>query len=120
MIKFPSHILEDMKKHLEGEKVKVSAQVADLAAQDPFADTSRLNDNAATDTEASEEVDHERFQAMILELNKRLKDIEGALERIKNGTYGLCVMCNQLIDTERLAAMPTATLCMTCEREKAR
>ena len=45
-----------------------------------------------------------------------LKGIEGALERIEEGTYGTCVNCGKPIAEERLAAIPWATYCIDCKR----
>ena len=45
-----------------------------------------------------------------------LKEIEGALERIEEGTYGTCVNCGKPIAEERLAAIPWATYCIDCKR----
>lgn len=115
MITFPKEVVADVKKHLEDELKKVVGQISDLSKQDPFADTDRLNDNAASDTEANEEINHERFQALITQLNSKVQSIKGALERISKGTYGVCVSCKNLIDTDRLSAIPTATLCMACQ-----
>lgn len=117
-MKFPTQILEDIKKHLLDEKEKVSAQIADLTSQDPFSDTGRLTDNAASDTEAKEEVDHERYQALLTELKEKLASISVAITKIEKGTYGFCANCGKMIDTERLAAIPTATLCMDCQAKK--
>jgi len=47
-------------------------------------------------------------------LEKKLKDIIGALERIENGTYGICVNCNQEISLDRLKANPSANTCIKC------
>jgi RNA polymerase-binding transcription factor DksA len=118
MIKFPKEVLEETKKHLEKELSGVEEQIKELKTQDPFADVSRLNDNAASDAEAAEEVDHERLQALINELNAKKAALMAALTRIAAGTYGICASCGQLIDTDRLAAMPTATLCMACSALK--
>ena len=49
-----------------------------------------------------------------------LKQVNGALRRMENGTYGLCVECNQPIDTARLKAIPYAELCMSCQRKRER
>lgn len=120
MIKFPKSVLSEMKSHLESEAEKVGLQIKDLEAQDPYADTDRLVDNAASDTDAKEEVDHERYQAMLGELKQKRTLLDSALERIEKGTYGSCTNCGNLIDTARLAAMPTALLCMDCEAKKKR
>jgi RNA polymerase-binding transcription factor len=45
-----------------------------------------------------------------------LSEIEGALERIEEGTYGTCVNCGKPIAEERLAAIPWATYCIDCKR----
>jgi RNA polymerase-binding transcription factor DksA len=118
MQSFPSEILEQLRLHLEEEKKKLVAQMSDLTAQDPFSDPNRVNDNAASDSEASEESSHDRFAAMLEELKAKLADIDAALERISDGSYGFCTNCQQMIDTDRLAILPTATLCLSCEQKK--
>ncbi len=45
-----------------------------------------------------------------------LAAIEAALQRIEDGTYGICVNCGQEIAEERLAAIPWATHCIDCKR----
>ncbi len=118
MIKFPKEILNQIQQHLISEKSKVEKQIAELVSQDPFSDTERLSDNAASDTDAKEEFNHDRYQAMQNEMKQKLEAIVAALQRIAKGNYGLCVNCKQLIDTDRLAAVPTAELCMNCESKK--
>ena len=46
-----------------------------------------------------------------------LQQIDEALERIDNGTYGLCRRCGNPIPAERLEARPWATLDIDCQRE---
>jgi RNA polymerase-binding protein DksA len=45
-----------------------------------------------------------------------LNAIEGALQRIDNGTFGTCVRCGKPIAEERLEAIPYATRCIDCQR----
>jgi DnaK suppressor protein len=45
-----------------------------------------------------------------------LSSIEGALERIDEGTYGTCVNCGNPIHEDRLVAIPWATHCIGCKR----
>lgn len=49
-----------------------------------------------------------------------LNQVNAALRRFDNGTYGLCDECNQPIDTARLKAIPYAELCMDCQRKRER
>jgi DnaK suppressor protein len=45
-----------------------------------------------------------------------LAAIDAALQRIEDGTYGVCVNCGQEIGEERLTAIPWATHCIDCKR----
>lgn len=49
-----------------------------------------------------------------------LKKIEGALGRIRNGSFGICESCSEDIELRRLEARPTATLCVNCKEEQER
>jgi RNA polymerase-binding transcription factor len=43
-----------------------------------------------------------------------IRQIEAALERISEGTYGTCARCGEPIDPRRLKALPTAATCISC------
>jgi len=47
-----------------------------------------------------------------------LKEIDAALERVEEGTFGLCEICSKPISRRRLQAMPYARLCVECKREE--
>lgn len=71
-------------------------------------------DQATTDIE----------QSMRMRLRNRevlyLRKVEQALARIDEGTFGECENCEELIETKRLLARPTATLCVGCKEEEER
>ena len=46
------------------------------------------------------------------------EEIEEALARIDEGTYGICEECGRPIKKQRLLAIPYARLCIECQREK--
>lgn len=46
--------------------------------------------------------------------HNELKDIENALKKLKNGIFGICEMCDDNIDIERLEAKPHARYCIKC------
>jgi DnaK suppressor protein len=48
---------------------------------------------------------------------EKLQAIEDALERIDEGAYGICEMCEEEIAPERLEALPFTRLCITCQGE---
>jgi DnaK suppressor protein len=47
-----------------------------------------------------------------------LQKIEDALERIEDGTYGVCTSCEEEIGLKRLQARPVATLCIDCKSQQ--
>ena len=50
----------------------------------------------------------------------KLAQIERALARIEDGSYGMCESCGEPIGKMRLMAFPRATLCMTCKQREER
>lgn len=117
-MKFSLDFLKKIQIHLLRERKKVDNTISSLKSQDPFSDPDRLNDNAASDTEAKEEISHERMQALEKELKLHKSEIEEALVRIKKGTYGKCLSCGRAIGDGRLTIKPTALYCVECERKR--
>ena len=64
----------------------------------------------------------DREMASTLEENSThvLEEIDTALARIDEGTYGMCERCGKPIDEERLEALPWATLCIDDKRKQER
>lgn len=118
MIKFPPNILTQIKSYLEHKNSETEKRLRQLKREDPFEDKSRVLDRAADDTEAQNKVRHERIEAMQKQLNIILVQTRKALTKIKVGKYGVCENCGKMIDTDRLAVMPTATFCIDCEKKK--
>jgi DnaK suppressor protein len=55
----------------------------------------------------------------IIERDAALRDeVMLALEKISNGTYGICESCEREIESERLEALPVTTLCIECKRRE--
>ena len=50
--------------------------------------------------------------------SKLIIKIKQALERIENGTYGICDQCEEDISEKRLKARPVTTVCIDCKREQ--
>ncbi len=50
--------------------------------------------------------------------NEELQEIEEALERIDDGTFGICDECDKVIPKTRLNAIPWALLCVTCKSKE--
>jgi phosphoserine phosphatase RsbU/P len=50
----------------------------------------------------------------IRELNNLLSEVDAALDRIERGTYGICEVCHDTLDMDRIIANPLATVCIGC------
>lgn len=117
-MQFPKNLLTKIRTYLENEKVKATKRFKQVDLEDPFRNQERLTDNAAIDAEASEEAGHDRVEAIRQEIASHLSRIDRALGRLHKGKYGLCENCGKPIDAKRLKVLPTATLCMSCERKR--
>lgn len=78
----------------------------------------RLTDSAGDDQADTGTKTFEREQELTLAntLLERVTQVERALERLDEGSYGWCERCGNPIPVERLAAFPSATLCVTCKQ----
>jgi RNA polymerase-binding transcription factor DksA len=117
-LRFPSTVLTPVAHFLTARLHTLEKRKKEIAKEDPFADPSRVDDNAAPDTEADEQFGHARTSAIKSEISKSIIGIRKALTLIKLGKYGICEECGKMIDTERLIAYPEATLCAKDARAK--
>jgi len=76
-------------------------------------------DNHLADT-ASETYEREFDEGVEEDAQAQLREVETALQRIGDGTYGTCSVCGKPIPVERLEAVPWTTLCIDDARKLAR
>lgn len=97
LIEQKNQILNDLKDISEDEKVKFPdfGDKPDENAQE----IGEYTTNLATDKV----------------LESTLKDIDGALKRMEEGTYGICKYCGEPIGEKRLQARPVASACVPCK-----
>lgn len=70
--------------------------------------------NADSSEQAQELVNHEVVDALDDMEGQELDKINQALERIENGSYGVCVECGEEISDSRLKAVPFSSVCIHC------
>ena len=70
--------------------------------------------------EANEVLELEKRLALEKRIREELADIERALNKFEEGTYGLCDSCGTKIDPARLEALPQAGLCWNCKAQQAK
>jgi len=61
---------------------------------------------------SSHDLNLERLEAV----SREIGEIDGALERVREGSYGICDDCGEAISPERLEAIPYARLCFHCKK----
>ncbi|MEU4424604.1 TraR/DksA family transcriptional regulator [Actinoplanes sp. NPDC024001] len=78
----------------------------------------RLADSAGDDQADTGTKTFEREQEITLANNllERITQVERAIDRLGAGNYGWCERCGNQIPVERLAAFPSATLCVSCKQ----
>lgn len=64
---------------------------------------------------ASDTFEREKGFAIENSVQELLEQVEEALDRMKDGTYGTCEVCGQQIHPDRLRALPYARLCINCK-----
>ena len=106
------------------ERERVAAAIENLHAETPGSLTDDSGEETAYDNHLGDTatVTYDRELGYTLEENSEhvLADIDAALKRIEDGTYGVCSNCATEIPEERLDARPWATLCIDCQRERER
>lgn len=78
----------------------------------------QLREQSGSDVvDAALDAAQDEISSQLAEVESReLASIERALERIRQGTYGLCEVCVSKIPMARLNALPYATMCIECQR----
>ncbi|MEK7589349.1 MAG: TraR/DksA C4-type zinc finger protein [Patescibacteria group bacterium] len=116
--------LQELEKELTREEATIIRQLKDVSIEnpsikgdfEPVMPSYNLGDNTIDDR-VNEATDFDRNFAMEQQLEKRLKEIQDVRKQITEGTYGQCTSCASPIASERLQAIPTATLCMNCAQK---
>jgi DnaK suppressor protein len=103
--------LEERRDELQAEYDQTLAEIAELQKE-------RVGDSAGDDTADAGTKTLEREQEITLANNllDRITQVERAVDRLGEGNYGWCEKCGNAIPVERLAAFPSATLCVTCKQ----
>lgn len=113
--------LRDIDRELREDASRLAGEL--VAAEAGLADLIRDSGDGAGDDQADAgSKTFEREHEMSLANNARdmLQQVEHALGRLANGTYGACETCATPIGKGRLQAFPRATLCLPCKQAEER
>jgi DnaK suppressor protein len=103
--------LEARRDELQAEYERSLIEITELQRE-------RLADSAGDDQADTGTKTFEREQEITLAntLLERITQVERAIDRVGEGNYGYCERCGNAIPVERLAAFPSATLCVSCKQ----
>jgi DnaK suppressor protein len=105
------HRLEDERERLI-ERLETDCQAVGQRQDD---DGHKSEDEAAT-----ESLESWKWLVLQQRLREQVAEVEHALHKLEEGTYGLCDICGQPIAPERLQALPWANLCFNCKTRRVR
>lgn len=105
-----------IRKRLEDERTQLHRDIDTLGIENQNQSTDYGVGNHLAD-DATELFLRERNIALRNNAQELLAQVEAAMQRLDDGTYGTCERCGCEISTERLEALPYATLCITCQSE---
>lgn len=88
-----------------GAKVDEDPRMSTISTMD-MGDLSQLDLN--------EDIDYALLNMQI----ERLREVEDALDRLEEGTYGICEDCDATIKLERLKVLPFTTYCVRCQERR--
>ena len=96
---------------------QLSAIRADLAQQRRFR-SEQLEELAVDAAEAMATADQNRLRVtrvLTLAAEAALSEIDAALQRLEEGSYGICERCGEPIPWQRLEVLPMSRLCTSCQ-----
>jgi RNA polymerase-binding protein DksA len=115
-------VLQEMRALLEQERERIANAIEYLHAENPGNMEDELGELAGRGSDnhmgdmASVTFDRELDQGLEEGAQQTLAQIDRALAKIDDGTYGICERCAKPIAEERLRARPWATLCIDDQR----
>jgi RNA polymerase-binding protein DksA len=102
------------------ERSRVEAAIQNLQDEMPGSLVEETGEQSAYDNHLGDLATHTLDREIDYTLEESsedvLRQIDAALKRIDDGTYGTCASCGRPISEERLEAMPYADLCIDCRR----
>ena len=109
---------DDAREHLDEERARLERMRAgfdaehlhDESEEESTGELSHIDQHAAD--VASDTFEREKDFSILEQVEAELVDVERALQRLDDGTYGTCEACRTPIGDERLEAMPAARFCV--------
>lgn len=111
--KFAAADLKEFKKRLLAEREKLMAGVDQMRA----IGLNESDDHEADGGDGTNQTLRLQALGQMGNIHRTMQQIEEALHRIEDGSYGVCTSCGQLIRKPRLMNQPFVLTCMECQSE---
>ena len=109
---------DELERRLTSRRQTLRAEVQrELANSDDPRIAGFMNELAATEDWVLADILADLDIATVTRDISELTDVEAALARVEDGSYGTCVDCGEAIGWPRLNAQPTAQRCITCQEK---
>lgn len=108
--------IEVIRARLNAERASLVGDIESLDTENKAQDDDYGVGNHSAD-DATEVFTRERNLALRDNADDLLARVDAALQRLDDGTYGICERCGKQINPERLEALPYAAYCITCQAE---
>lgn len=110
-----------LRSRLENERKRLNEELEQLKSSAHPTDERREGSPfGKREEEATESFELEKRLTLEKRIREQLAEVERALQKFEDGTYGLCDSCGQAIDPARLEALPQASLCLNCKALQAK
>jgi DnaK suppressor protein len=111
--------LNEMKTRLEAKRAELQQSIADLteAHPEPVGPIEASEGPQDFEDVAVDFLETQQEQSILVNQQALLTEVEDALKRIEDGTYGKCVNCGRPIPEKRLEAIPWAARDIKCEEQ---
>ena len=114
--KFPASDLREFRKRLLDARVRATSGIDGLKSTG----FNEADDREADGGDGTNQTLRLQALGQMENINRTIQQIDEALHRIDDGTYGVCTSCGQLIRKPRLINQPFVLTCMECQSEMER
>ena len=115
----PGCVQDDVRGVLAAERAAVVQRAAELRGELDrlIQDSVGANADDEHDPEgATLAFERQHTAALLARARQQIAEIDAAIGRLDEGTYGICVRCGEPVGQDRLAARPAAATCIRCAR----
>lgn len=111
--------IDELARHLKEERERLAKALEQMrAGAPPVGEAKEGSPYGKKEEGATEAFELEKRLALEKRLMTLIGEVEHAVQKYEDGTYGLCDVCGQPVEMARLEVLPQATLCLSCKAKQ--